>query len=139
MNDRADIAIASDADGIHVGQDELPVHEVRRLVGAKMLIGVSTHSIDQARRAMLEGANYIGAGPVFNSVTKNFDASKLLGIEQLKEIISEIRIPTFAIGGINKENIQEIIEAGVKRVAIGAAITKSKDPTESAKELRQMM
>jgi thiamine-phosphate pyrophosphorylase len=139
MNDRPDIAIASDADGVHVGQDELPVHEVRRLVGAKMLVGVSTHSINQARRAMMEGANYIGAGPVFNSETKIFDAGKLLGVEQLKEIVAEIKIPTFAIGGINKENIQELIETGVKRVAIGAAITKAKEPMKSARELRQMM
>ena len=97
INDRADIAAAVDADGVHVGQEDLTVKDARAIVGTRMLIGVSTHNIEQARAAVLDGANYLGAGPTFASQTKSFD--DFAGLDYLREVASEIRLPTFAIGG----------------------------------------
>ena len=97
MNDRPDIAVLSQADGVHVGQDELSVKDVRTIVGPRSLIGVSTHSIEQARQAVLDGADCIGCGPTFPSDTKQFE--HFPGVEFLKAVAAEIRLPAFAIGG----------------------------------------
>lgn len=136
MNDRPDLAVLSHADGIHVGQDELPVKETRRVVGVDMLVGVSTHSIEQARQAVLDGANYIGVGPVFPSETKSFDAFP--GLELL-EGVAEISLPTFAIGGINAQNVAGIVELGCNRVAISNAVWAADDPAQAAKELLSVL
>ena len=126
MNDRADLAVATDADGVHVGQDELPVKEARAIVGPHRLVGVSTHSIEQARQAVLDGADYLGLGPVFPSATKAFDS--LAGLELVRQIAAEISLPWFAIGGINTENIAAVLEAGATRVAVSHAILSADDP-----------
>ncbi|MDR2117309.1 MAG: thiamine phosphate synthase, partial [Planctomycetaceae bacterium] len=104
MNDRPDLARVADADGVHIGQEELPVDAVRRIVGTEMLIGVSTHCIEQARQAVLDGADYIGAGPVFETLTKEF--TEIAGTGYLQEVATEIQIPVFAIGGITAENLE---------------------------------
>src|SRR5262249_23947879 len=98
INDRPDLALLSHADGVHVGQDDLPVAAARSLVGDSMLVGVSTHSVDQARAAEREGADYIGVGPVFPTSTK--DAGPTLGSEGLREVLDAVSLPVFAIGGI---------------------------------------
>jgi thiamine-phosphate pyrophosphorylase len=98
-----------------------------------MLVGVSTHTLDQARKAALEGANYIGAGPTFPSKTKSFD--KFPGLELLRAIAAEIRLPTFAIGGINAGNLSEVLATGVTRVAISGAVVNSADPASAARAL----
>jgi thiamine-phosphate pyrophosphorylase len=126
MNDRADLAAATDADGVHVGQDELPVKEARAIVGPRRLVGVSTHSIEQARQAVLDGADYLGVGPVFPSATKAFDS--LAGLELVRQIAAEISLPWFAIGGINAENIGAVLEAGATRIAVSHAILSAHDP-----------
>ncbi len=113
MNDRADLAVATDADGVHVGQDELPVKEARAIVGPRRLVGVSTHTIGQARQAVLDGADYLGVGPVFPSATKSFDS--LAGLELVREVAAEISLPWFAIGGINAENVAAVVAAGARR------------------------
>lgn len=136
MNDRPDLAVLSHADGVHVGQNELPVKDVRRIVGVDMLVGVSTHSIDQARQAVLDGANYIGVGPVFPSETKSFEAFP--GLELLEEV-SEIGLPTFAIGGINAQNISQILELGCKRVALSNAVWGADDPARAAKQMLSLL
>jgi thiamine-phosphate pyrophosphorylase len=119
INDRPDIAVLARADGVHVGQEELPVHEVRQIVGTEMLIGVSTHTIEQARQAVLDGANYIGCGPVFPSATKQFD--HFPGLEFLRQVAEEIALPAFAIGGITLQNVPQVFAAGSQRVAVRSA------------------
>ena len=137
MNDRADLAVAAGANGVHLGQDDLEVADARRIVGAARIIGVSTHSISQARQAVLDGANYIGVGPVFESTTKNF--SEHVGLELIDEVVKEIQLPAFAIGGINLENVSQIADAGLSRVALSAAVTKAVNPKAAAIKLKQKL
>jgi thiamine-phosphate pyrophosphorylase len=137
INDRADLAVAVDADGVHVGQEDLPVKEVRMIVDTRTLIGVSTHNIDQARAAVLDGANYLGAGPTFASQTKAFDA--FAGLDYLRAVSREIRLPTFAIGGITAENLPDVLATGITRVAVGSAMTAAREPASAARELLGML
>ena len=106
------------------------VKEVRRIVGPTMLVGVSTHSLDQARQAVLDGASYIGVGPTFPSQTKQF--AEFTGVELLRSVAQNIRLPAFAIGGITLERLDEVLATGIQRVAVSAAITQSKRPAEVA-------
>jgi thiamine-phosphate pyrophosphorylase len=133
VNDRADIAAAVGADGVHIGQEDLSVKDARAIVGTQMLIGVSTHNIEQARAAVLDGANYLGAGPTFASRTKSFDA--FAGLDYLREVSGEIRLPTFAIGGIMAENLPSVLSAGIERVAVGSSVVDASDPGIAAREL----
>ncbi|NQT15726.1 MAG: thiamine phosphate synthase [Planctomycetes bacterium] len=133
VNDRPDLALLAGADGVHVGQEELSVKDARTIVGPDALVGVSTHSIEQARQAVLDGANYIGVGPVFPSDTKHFEA--VAGLELLRAVSAEIRLPAFAIGGIDPKNLPEVLAAGFDRVAVGRAILAAADPAVTAKEL----
>ena len=135
VNDRPDIAVAAGADGVHVGQEELKVSDARRIVGASKLIGVSTHSIEQARQAVLDGANYIGVGPVFPSSTKSFDSH--VGLELVQEVAKEIRLPAFAIGGIGLDNAADVSKAGLSRVAVSGVISQSNDPFDVAQQLKK--
>ncbi|MDR3198485.1 MAG: thiamine phosphate synthase [Planctomycetaceae bacterium] len=137
MNDRPDLARLADADGVHVGQEELPVEAVRRIVGTGMLVGVSTHCIEQARQAVSDGADYIGAGPVFETPTKEF--AEIAGIHYLQEIVAEIQIPVFAIGGITAENLDTVLAAGIKRVAVGSFLLQASDPQKTATELKNRL
>jgi len=123
MNDRADIAVACGADGVHVGQEELSVADARRILGPEKLIGVSTHNLDQAQAAVLEGADYIGVGPVFASQTKSF--SQHVGPELVKEICDEVSLPAFAIGGIDLTNADQVAAAGCGRVAVTAVFSEA--------------
>jgi len=122
VNDYSDIALAVDADGVHLGQDDLPVKEARKILGKGKIIGVSTHCIEQALEAEQAGADYIGFGPVFHTSTK--DAGNPRGTVLLGEIKNKVSIPVVAIGGINLENIHSILETGVDAVAVASAILK---------------
>jgi thiamine-phosphate pyrophosphorylase len=133
MNDRPDLATLCEADGVHVGQEELRVHDVRRIVGPDCLIGVSTHSMEQARHAVLDGASYIGVGPVFRSGTKSFD--QFAGLDFVREVAAEIQLPWFPIGGIDQSNAEELIEAGAARVAVSGAVCRSDNPGQVAEQL----
>ncbi len=126
MNDRPDLAYLARADGVHVGQEELRVQDVRAVVGPQMLVGVSTHSLEQARAAVLDGADYIGVGPTFPSTTKEF--SEFPGLELLHKVSREIRLPAFAIGGVTLERLPQVRAAGFVRVAVSAAIHQADDP-----------
>jgi thiamine-phosphate pyrophosphorylase len=137
VNDRPDLAALSDADGVHVGQDDLLIEDVRRLVGPDRLIGVSTHSIEQARQAAEQGAQLIGVGPVFPSMTKGF--SRFVGVDLLRQVAAEIRLPVFAIGGIDAERLPQVLATGIRRVAIGSAITASCNPRSQAETLLSML
>ena len=133
MNDRPDLAVLAGADGVHVGQEELPATLVRQIVGT-LLVGVSTHSIDQARQAVLDGADYIGAGPVFESPTKDF--SQFAGLDYLREVAAEIEIPAFAIGGITEERLDEVLHSGICRVAVSSVFLMSENPRETAENFK---
>lgn len=133
VNDRADIAAAAGADGVHVGQDDLPIAAARSLLGPDTLIGVSTHNLAQAREAVLAGANYLGAGPSFPSVTKRFDT--LAGPEYLREVAAEVSLPTFAIGGIGPQNLAAVLATGIDRVAVSSAVVGAADPAAAVRGL----
>ncbi|MCC7086071.1 MAG: thiamine phosphate synthase [Pirellulales bacterium] len=137
MNDRPDLAALSRADGVHVGQDDSSVKNARSIVGTKMLIGVSTHSIEQARKAVLDGANYIGIGPAFPSGTKSFD--EFVGAALLGQVAVEIRLPTFAIGGITRENLPQVLAAGIDRVAVSGAVVKAADITAGVRSFQTLL
>jgi thiamine-phosphate pyrophosphorylase len=139
MNDRPDLAALSQADGVHVGQDELTIKDARAIVGPAALIGVSTHSLAQARQAVLDGANYIGVGPTFSSGTKQFAASALQGVELLKQVAREIRLPAFAIGGIQRANLDQVLAAGFTRVAVSGAVLAASDPAAAVRELSAVL
>lgn len=125
INDRVDIAIAIDADGVHLGQDDLPCRCAREILGNDKIIGVSTHSIEQARGAQSAGADYIGVGPIFPTKTKPLLSA--IGLDIVRRISREIDIPALFIGGIDLENIEKIIENGGRRFAIASAILNSRD------------
>jgi thiamine-phosphate pyrophosphorylase len=131
MNDRPDLALLSQADGVHLGQEELSVKDARTILGPQPLIGVSTHSIEQARQAVLDGANYIGVGPTFPSTTKEF--ANFPGLDLLRQVASEIRLPAFAIGGITLENLPEVVATGIGRVAVSSVITTANAPEDMVK------
>ncbi|MFQ5653222.1 MAG: thiamine phosphate synthase [Planctomycetota bacterium] len=131
INDRADIAALSGADGVHLGQEDLPVAEARRITGADAIIGVSTHDPAQARRAQEEGADYIGVGPIFPTRTK--EHRRAVGIRYIGEAAEAAGIPGFAIGSVGRDTIDEILAAGARRVAICTAIIARKDVEGSAR------
>lgn len=131
INDRADIAAAVGADGVHVGQDDLPVAAARRIVGGNKLVGASTHSLEQALAAQEAGADYIGVGPMFASSTKSI--SEIPGPPLLKAVAAEIQIPFVAIGGITAKNVDKLVKNGCKCLAISAAIIAAADPEAAAR------
>ena len=120
VNDYIDIALAVNADGVHLGQEDMPVEEARRIMGRKKIIGISTHSLKQAVRAQDEGADYIGFGPMFDTSTK--DAGRPKGVKALIRIRQHIRIPIVAIGGITWENINDVLNAGADACAVASGI-----------------
>ncbi len=128
MNDRPDLALVTEADGVHLGQDDFSVREARRIVGPSRLIGVSTHTLDQARQAVLDGADYIGVGPVFTSSTKSFQ--QLAGLDLVRQVAAEVTLPAFAIGGISLDNIDQVLAAGGRRIAVSSAICGAEAPAE---------
>jgi thiamine-phosphate pyrophosphorylase len=135
INDRPDIAQISHADGVHVGQDEIEVRDARSLLGVDKLIGVSTHSIQQARTAVLEGADYIGCGPTYRTTTKEF--ADFPGLEFLRQVANEIQLPAYAIGGIGPANLTEIVSTGFTRVAVSSAIVQAESPAAVAQSMQQ--
>ena len=137
VNDRPDIAAAADADGVHLGQDDLTVKDARTILGPHKLIGVSTHNLQQARAAVLDGADYLGAGPTFPSTTKEFTA--LAGPEFLKQLAAEISLPTFAIGGIDAQNLAKVLAIGISRVAVSGAVAGAANPRETASQLLKLL
>jgi len=137
VNDRPDLAALSGADGVHVGQGELTVKDARTIVGPSALVGVSTHSIEQARQAVFDGASYIGVGPTFPSGTKHFD--RFPGLALLREVAAEIRLPAFAIGGIGRDNLAQVLATGVRRVAVSHSVATASDPAAAARAMLEAM
>jgi len=133
MNDRPDIAVLIDADGVHVGQDELSVADARKIVGPKRFVGLSTHSLEQAEQALRDGADYIGVGPVFPSKTKSFD--QFVGLDLIRSVCNSIPLPAYAIGGIDADNLPSVLESGARGVAVSSAICSAPDPQSAAADL----
>jgi thiamine-phosphate pyrophosphorylase len=133
VNDHADIAKAVDADGVHLGQDDLPLAYGRKVLGRDKLIGISTHSVEQAREAEAAGADYIGFGPLFPTATK--DAGPHQGVERLRLLRNEVSLPVLAIGGIKPDNLAEAMQAGADGVAVISAVLLSPDPGAAARDL----
>jgi thiamine-phosphate pyrophosphorylase len=137
INDRADIALLAEADGVHVGQDDLPCAEARRMLGPAKLIGVSTHRFEQAMKAVADGADYIGVGPIYRSMTKPRDF--VAGLEYAKACAAEISIPSVAIAGITMENVGEVMSTGIRAVAVTAAVAGCEDVEGAARRMKQML
>jgi thiamine-phosphate pyrophosphorylase len=135
INDRVDIALACRADGVHLGQADMPCALARRIAGKDMIIGVSVSSVEEALVAEAEGADYLGVGPLFPTLTK-VDALPATGLDILRSIRRAVRIPLVGIGGLTPANAGEVIHAGADGVAVVSAIIASPDPRKAAREIR---
>lgn len=133
INDRVDIAFLLDADGVHLGQDDLDVNSAKEILGENAIIGISTHAPEQALKAVEDGADYIGVGPVFATPTKQ--GRTPVGLEYVKWVSENIDIPAFAIGGIDEDNVQEVIDAGLKKVGVVRAIINAPSPKDAAEKV----
>jgi thiamine-phosphate pyrophosphorylase len=133
VNDRIDIALACDADGVHLGQDDLPLGVGRKLMGSK-IVGISTHDLQQAQEAERNGADYIGFGPMFGTTTKATGYSAR-GVEMLRQIRAGVKLPIVAIGGINEQNVREVWQAGADSAAIISDILGADDIVAKTKRI----
>lgn len=133
INDRIDILLAINGDGLHIGQDDIPVNVARELIGNDKILGVSASTIEEAKSAEKDGANYLGVGAVFHTNTK--DDASLVTLEELKKIVNSVSIPVIAIGGINKSNIEKLNDTGIKGVSIASAIMNNPNPQKASTEL----
>lgn len=134
VNDRVDIAVAVDADGVHLGQNDLPITSTRTILGYDKIIGISVTNINQAIQAEQAGADYLGLSPIFSTATKP-DAGTGLGLEFIRQVKQKVNIPLVAIGGINLENVAEVINAGADTAAVVSAIVSADDIEGAAREL----
>lgn len=137
INDYIDIAKIVDSDGIHLGQNDLPLDSARQLLGKNKIIGVSCHNLKQAIEAQKDGADYISIGPIFSTPTK--PEYKAVGLDLLRKVKKAVHIPYFVIGGINENNINDIKSLGAKRVAVSRAICRAKDIQSTTKKLSQIL
>lgn len=133
INDRVDIALAIDADGVHVGQSDMPCEVTRKLIGTDKILGVSAATITEAKKAQKDGADYIGTGAVFPTATK--DNAPSITKQNLKEIVESIDIPVVAIGGINNDNASELTDTGIAGLSVVSAIMSADDPKKASEEL----
>ncbi len=133
VNDRCDLAQAVDADGVHLGQDDLPVIDARRLLGPGKLIGLSTHNPDQVAAAASQGPDYLGFGPIFATTTKR-DHEPVVGLEGLRKVRALTDVPIFAIGGISPETVKQVRESGADGVAIVSAVLTAPNIGEAVRE-----
>jgi thiamine-phosphate pyrophosphorylase len=134
LNDRPDLAAACGADGVHVGQDDMPVARARELVGDDAIVGLSTHSVQQAQAGCRSGADYIAVGPVHATPTK--EGRPAIGVEPIRYAAAHVDIPWFAIGGIDPATIGEVVSAGARRVVVVRALAEADDPQAVAQALR---
>ena len=136
VNDHIDVALAVDADGIHLGQDDLPLETARKIIGPNKVIGISTHRIEEARAAEKGGADYIGAGPIFPTNSKS-DVVDPVTTEYIKQVNAEISIPFVAIGGIKLHNVSDVLHAGAKRICVISEVVGSDDVKGTCESFQQ--
>ena len=134
VNDRVDVAIAADADGVHLGQDDFPLPLARELLGESRIIGGSAATLKEARKCLAEGVDYIGFGPVFPTTSKA-DAGPVSGIELLKQVVEAVPLPVIAIGGIDAENTVEVIRSGTHGIAVISAVCCQENPEQATRAL----
>ena len=137
INDLVDIALESNADGVHLGQGDLPLEEARK-AAPDLIFGISTHSMEEAMEAQSDGADYINIGPIFNTQTKSLTMAAL-GIEIIREISPLLHIPFTVMGGIKSKHIPELLSAGARKIAMVTEITADKNIAVKVKELKSMM
>ncbi len=137
VNDRPTVAVDAGADGVHVGQEDMPVEQVRELVGAELLVGLSTHTPEEVDRADPALVDYIGVGPVHETPTK--EGRRPVGTELVRHAAAHARLPFFAIGGLNASNLGEVLDAGAERVVVLRAIADAADPEGAARELSGLL
>ncbi len=138
VNDRVDVAIASRADGVHLGQNDFPIPLARTLLGEEAVIGGSAGNMEEARKCLLEGADYIGFGPIYPTASKE-DAGPASGLDLLKRVVEEIPLPIVAIGGITRENAPQVIRTGAHGIAVISAVCCQRDPEEAARCLGRIL
>ena len=138
INDRVDVAIAAHADGVHLGQGDFPIPLARKLLGEGAIIGGSAGNIEEARKCFLEGADYIGFGPVYPTSSKE-DAGPASGLDLLRQVVEKIPLPIIAIGGINKDNTLLVRDTGAYGIAVISAVCCEKDPEEATRCLRRLL
>ncbi|MBN1907262.1 MAG: thiamine phosphate synthase [Deltaproteobacteria bacterium] len=138
INDRVDVAIASGADGVHLGDDDFPIPLARKLLGPGAIIGGSAGNIDEALKCLNDGADYIGSGPVYGTKTKS-DAGVAIGVESIRLISGKIPLPVVAIGGVTAGDVDELMAAGAHGVAVISAVCLSDDPEREARRFRNSM
>jgi thiamine-phosphate pyrophosphorylase len=134
INDRLDIALAVDAAGVHLGQSDMSIEVARKILGEEKIIGISAGNLEEALEAEKSGADYLGIGAIFYTGTKK-DIDEPIGLEGLKEIINKIKIPSVAIGGINKDNTEDVIKTGVNGISVISAILGYEDTKKASEEL----
>ncbi len=134
VNDRVDVAIAAQADGVHLGQSDFPIEKARHLLGENAVIGGTAKTLAQARQCMAQGADYIGFGPIYATGSKA-DAGIAKGLDGLREMVNGVKIPIIAIGGITRETAGEVIRAGAHGIAVISAVCCQIDPTEATQRL----
>ncbi len=135
INDRADVALAADADGLHIGQSDMPYEMARRLLGAEKIIGLSVENMEQVYEANNLNVDYIGISPVFSTATKT-DTARPFGLEGIRQVMAVTRHPTVAIGGIKSSNATAVMQAGANGIAVVSAIISANNPREAAFELK---
>ena len=136
INDRMDIALAVDSEGVHLGQDDMPADIARKIIGDDKILGVSASTVEEAIKAQIDGADYIGSGAVFPTATK--DDADSVSKEELKSIVDSIDIPVVAIGGITIENASELKDTGIAVFSVVSAIMSADDPKEASQKLREI-
>ena len=139
VNDRLDVALAADADGVHVGQVDLPASVVRRILGPGKILGVSAETVEEAMTAEKDGADYLGVGPVFEARGTKADAGEPLGLELIAQVRLRCRLPIVAIGGIHAENARKVREAGADAVAVISAVVGAEDIAQAARRLKHRL
>jgi thiamine-phosphate pyrophosphorylase len=137
INDHPKIARNVRAEGVHLGQDDLPIADARRIVGPECAVGKSTHSIDQAIRAFYEGADYIGFGPIFATPTK--PDYPPIGLDDIAKVHESVRIPIFCIGGIKLDNLAKVMEAGARNVVIVSGLLQAKDAVAYGRSVKELL
>ena len=138
INDRVDVAQAVEADGVHLGQTDMPLEMAKAILGDSMIIGISAESLQDAIEAEKGGADYLGVSPIYATPTKT-DTAAALGLDGLREIHKAVRLPLVGIGGLNKDNSADVIRNGAEGVAVVSAIVAADDPEAAARELKQMI
>ncbi len=138
IDDRIDVALAIDAEGVHVGQSDMPANIARQIIGQEKILGVTASNVVEARKAVEDGADYLGVSDIFGSTTKT-DTGKPIGVGMIKQIIKKVKIPIVGIGGITLENANQVIRAGADGIAVISAVFLAKEPKFAAEKLKKIV